>query len=269
MISRESRAGRRLVARLDRGASLIDTLLDVCRSHGVRSAEIRGVGALETVELTSYDQSAQAWKPGRSLGGGLEVLSLLGNVAEHAGQLAVTLNVVLGRDGDNGIEVLGGHVVRARTFWLEVFIDVLDDVLVRRGRDPATGVVSWSEGVVAAEPPPAGTAPPTWADVARASQGRPAESSPPVAKARVPAPADRVVAPDDDEEETDETLAPGDILIHPTFGRCDVQRIEGGYEFAQVRLRNGRLVRLSLDIVRLVRAGTEGGHRVFRARVDD
>jgi uncharacterized protein len=278
MITCESLTGRRLIGRLGRGASLVDALLEICRSHGVRSAEIRGIGALETVELTSYDQAAQAWKPTRTLVGGLEVLSLLGSVAEQNGQLAVTLHAVLGREGDNGIEVVGGHVVRARTFSLEVVVEVFDDVLIRRGRDAATGLTTWTEGVVATAPAPSGattattattrSSPPeaatttTWAEVARVSQARPASST-----ATAPAPAPP--KPPTTDDETDDALEPGDILIHPTFGRCEVQRIEGGYEFAQVRLKNGRLVRLSLDILRLVRSGAEGGHRVFRARVDD
>lgn len=273
MISCESRAGRRLIGRLDRGASLVDALLDICRSHGVRSAEIRGIGALETVELTSYDQAAQAWRPGRSLGGDLAILSLAGNVAEQAGQLAISLNVVLSREGDNGIEVMGGHVLRARIFSLEVVIEAFDDVLLRRARDQATGLVCWTEAVAAAEPAPVVAAIPapstTWAEVARVSQARPSPA--PVAPARpdIPRVEPRSEARHENDDETDDALEPGDILIHPTFGRCEVQRIEGGYEFAQVRLKNGRLVRLSLDILRLVRDGVENSHRVFRARVDD
>ena len=45
-------------------------------------------------------------------------------------------------------------------------------------------------------------------------------------------------------------------------------RIEGAYEFAHVRLKNGRLVRLSLDVLKVSPAGSEGGRRVYKARVD-
>ena len=71
--------------------------------------------------------------------------------------------------------------------------------------------------------------------------------------------------PEDGEEDS---LGPGDILIHPTFGRVEVMRIEGTYEFAHVRLKNGRLVRLSLDVLKFSAAGSEDGRRVFKARVD-
>jgi hypothetical protein len=70
-----------------------------------------------------------------------------------------------------------------------------------------------------------------------------------------------------DDEDSEDALQPGDVLVHPTFGRCEVQRIEGSYEFAHIRLRNGRLVRLALDVIKVSLAGQEDGKRVFRARV--
>ncbi len=71
--------------------------------------------------------------------------------------------------------------------------------------------------------------------------------------------------PAGDPAPSDEPLRPGDVIEHPKFGRCEVERIEGDAEFAQVRLRNQRLVRLSLDVLTLVRDGDEGKSRRFRA----
>jgi uncharacterized protein len=271
MIVIESRASRRIVGRLDRGASLTDALLGICRERRVRSGEIRAIGSLESVEVAEYDQASRAWKPGRPFSGGLEIVSLSGNVSERGGQLSVHLHAALMRDRDNGVEMLGGHVVSGRVFALEFTIEVWDDVILRRAEDPATGLVLWNQAIeipasAAADlPPPAPQPPqpppsppppaplpsysgPSWADVAQVSARKPpAEPEP---------------------EETDESLEPGDVLIHPTFGRCEVQRIEGSYEFAHVRLKNGRLVRLSLDILKVVAAGKEDGKRVFRARID-
>jgi hypothetical protein len=58
----------------------------------------------------------------------------------------------------------------------------------------------------------------------------------------------------------------GDWIEHPKFGRCQVERVEGDYEFVSVRLRNQRLIRLSLDVLELLPVGEEpGGRRLFRA----
>jgi predicted DNA-binding protein with PD1-like motif len=282
MIVTESRSGRRIVGRLDRGASLHDALLDVCQKRQVRTAELRAVGSFESVEVAEYDQARKLWKPSRTFAGGVEILNLSGNVSEKGGQLVLHAHAALMRERDNGVEVLGGHVVAARVFALEFVLDAFDDVLLRRGLDAATGLPLWTEALSAdalapapaPAPVPVPTPPPkptTWADVIRASEPKPeARGSRPVA---APEPEPEVEpepeAEASPEPESAEGLEPGDVLLHPTFGRCEVQRIEGGYEFAHVRLRNGRLVRLSLDVLQIVPAGTEAGHRLFRARVND
>lgn len=83
-----------------------------------------------------------------------------------------------------------------------------------------------------------------WAEVARAS----------------------AVHEDETPPERDVELRIGDVIEHPKFGRCSVERLEGDGEFAHVRLRNARLVRLSLEVLKLTL--TVGGPpRVFRASV--
>jgi hypothetical protein len=61
-------------------------------------------------------------------------------------------------------------------------------------------------------------------------------------------------------------LAPGDVLIHPHFGRCRVAKA-GDDEKIKVRLPTGRLVDLHLGVMRLFRCPDEDGKRVFKARV--
>lgn len=266
MLVTESRSGRRLVGRLDRGMNLFDAILDVCRDRRVRTAELRALGALEAVEVAEYDQVLKTWKAARTFSGGMEILNLTGNVSERNGQLTVHAHGSVMRERDNGVEILGGHIIAARVFALEFVIDAFDDIILRRGTDSATGLTQWTEalavgaveaGAPAAMPTPnvpsAASIPSSvaasWSDVAAAS-------------------AKREPKVDDSHDVDDGTLEPGDILIHPTFGRCEVQRIEGSYEFAHVRIKNGRLVRLSLEILKVAPAGNEAGHRVFRARID-
>ena len=234
------------------------TVLEFCREHGVTAAELRAIGSFETVEVTEYDQAAHAWKASRKLAGGCEILSLVGNVSERGHQPVFHAHVTVMRDTDNGIQVLGGHLVSARVFAVEIVIETFEALVLRRDVDSGTGLALWSSlaeirassvspGLTT--PTPAGSSPtaPTWRDVAAASP----KPAPPTA-----------------DEPDDGLLAPGDILIHPTFGRCDVERIEGGNEFAHVRLKNARLVRLSLEVIKVVTSGVEQGRRVFRARVN-
>ena len=250
-----SRRGRRIVGRIGRGEQLTQALLTACRELGVRAGEVRVHGALETVEIAAFDQHRKAWKPARTFTGGFELLGLTGTVSERDGDLALSARVAVMRERDNGVEVLGGHLVSARVYAAEYVVDSFDDLILRRGADAATGLVLWTEAISLPEgaPEPAAPAPSdrpvSWAEVARAA----------------PAPAEPR-----DEEDSDthrDSLGEGDVLLHPTFGRCEVERIEGSGEFAHVRLKNGRLVRLSLEVVKVSPTGNEGGRRVFKVRV--
>jgi uncharacterized protein len=298
MIVAESRLGRRIVGRLDRGQDLLAALTEVCRAHGVRAAELRATGALETVELAEFDQGRGALKPGRSFGGGLALLSLLGTVSERDGALSISAHATLMRDRDSGVEIVGRRLLGGRVYALEFVLETFDDVILRRGTDAATGLPLWREVIplpatpAAASPEPAPPPPPPrapkpaparvpepvaapvhasvdWPDAHAPTPRRP---EPPASAAQptwqqVAAASQREEEDDDDGPEED-NLGPGDIIVHPTFGRCEVQRIEGAYEFAHVRLKNGRLVRLSLDVLKLTPAGRDEKGRVFRARVD-
>ncbi len=251
MLSAESRRGRRIVGSLGRGEDLFDSLREVCRRFEVRSGELRITGALESADLTSYDQAARRWKPTRSLNGGFELLQLNGTISEESGALVFSARAALMRDRDTGIEVVGGHLARATVFAIEFVIDSFDDLLLRRQPDPDTGLSRWCEVLTAPQ-----------AEVVRAPQ--PASS---------PAPQREPDPEPEPEPEPAPVLTPdvvvhaGDVLTHPKFGRTTIMRIEGEQEFAHVRLRNGRVVRLSLDVMTLHPRGTEDGQRVFEARM--
>jgi predicted DNA-binding protein with PD1-like motif len=273
VIVAESHRGRRLIGRLDRGVDLLEALADLCRRRRVRCAEIRAFGALESVELVEYDQREKRYRAARRFQCPLEILNFTGNVSEGAGELVVHGHITVMRDRDNGIEVLGGHLLRARIFACEFIIETLDDVVLRRSFDESTGLMLWNEkheqpAPVASSGPieqPATPATPmptfeaavpraadqpsstSWADVARASQAR--EDEPP--------------------EETFDvaSLRVGDVLDHPRFGRCTIERIEGEHEFAAVRVETGRLVRLALDVLRFRLAQEDQGRRVLQVRV--
>ena len=251
MTTGESRRGRRIVGRIERGELLPQALVAVCRERGVRSGEVRASGSLETVDLAAFDQVRKVWKATRAFTGGFDIVGFYGTVSERSGDLALWARAIVMRDRDNGIEVLGGHLVSARVYAFEYVIETFDDLLLRRTNDAATGLSLWGDAIpLGDEPAPPAAVPTvprtvTWSEVANTPPPR---------------------EPEPEEADAGE-LGKGDILLHPTFGRCEIQRIEGGNEFAHVRLKNGRLVRLSLDVVKVSPGGREGDKRVFHVRV--
>lgn len=265
MVTAESRRGRRVVGALDRGTDLFDGLRGACTRHGVRAGELRAVGALERIELRAFDQERRRWQPSRVLAGSLELLSLTGNVSEQAGSLVIAAHATLMRDRDAGMELLGGHVVAARVFSVEFVIETFDDLVLRRTENASLGLAVWTEaiGEPSETPPAPRAAVPAVPVIPVASPPDPFAVEPPQ---RPAAPAAK---PRDDREEHDIRLAAGDVIVHPRFRRCVVQRVEGDNEFVQVQLRNGRIVRLSLEILHLRPQGTENGQRVFEAEIDE
>jgi len=328
MLSTESRRGRRILARLDRGTDLFDGVRELCQKHRVRCGELRGIGSLELAELAAFDQDSRRWKPSRLIaGGGLELLHLHGNIAEESGAVAIQAQVTLMRDRDAGLEVVGGSLKAAVVYSVELVIETFDDVLLRRQADAATGLSRWHEALAEAEapaPPAERTAAPVAPPAAPAAYAAPAAvpAAPPAETRSAPAPSARPLsvqiptvtppatgqapaaaprtatppgpraaptatptptwgdvaaasqparrppgpsAPESHEE--DVSLNAGDVILHPRFQRCVVHRVEGSGEFVQVMLRNGRVVRLSLEVLRLTPNGVENGQRIFTATV--
>jgi predicted DNA-binding protein with PD1-like motif len=267
--------GRRLVGRLDRGVEALEALVEVCRERRVRTAEVRARGALESAQVAEFDQQGRVLKAARRFDSPIEVVQLLGHVSERAGRLHVEAHVSLSRERDNGVELLGGRLVAGRVFALEFVIDAFDDLLLRRGLDAKTGLEQWSEAI-ALEPPGSPDSPHS---EERAPAPLPFDAPPPRTTSHSPAPPPAPHAPSWEEVKTasegaaiDDGLAltevlvsAGDVIEHPKFGRCEVERVEGDHEFVSARLRNQRLIRLSLDVMTLVPIGKEGARQLFRA----
>jgi predicted DNA-binding protein with PD1-like motif len=268
VIVAESTRTRRLVGRLDRGADLVTQLAEACRIHRVRAGELRATGALEEAIVGEFDQQARSLRPPRRFAAAFEIVSLSGTIGERDGQPALQAWVSLSREGDNGIELIGGRLVAGRVFACEFVIDVFDDVASPRLLDAATGLSLWRPSALSVEPSepaaaesatpqPSFEAPArtTWSDVVAASERR----AEPVRPIETP-----VSVPDEPPPAVEVQVKAGDLLDHPKFGRLQVERVEGDFEFVSARLRNQRLIRLSLDVLTLVPAGQADGRNLFR-----
>ena len=249
MLAAETSSKRRLIGRLDRGVELGAALIEVCRHKSVRCGEVRAVGHLEDAVVHQFDPRAQRFSAPQRFDTPFELLQLQGSLSEKEGKLHLSAHVALSRQRDSGLELLGGHLVSARVLIVEFFVDAIDDLLLRRTRH-ACGLDVWNEAIALdrSASPIVESAPsaPSWQAVQEASQ----VESP--AKPAGPA-------------EIERRVGPGDLIEHPKFGRCQVERLEGDYEFVSVRLRNQRLIRLSLDVLALEWIGEADGHQLFSA----
>jgi predicted DNA-binding protein with PD1-like motif len=289
----QSSRSRRIVAQISEGEELLDAILSVCKEAQVRCARVSASGALELLELADPEQPERAL----ALHGAAQLLHAGGLVAEREGKLDIQLSVVAARKHEGRLELVGGLCTEATAANCELVIEALDDVILRRGLDPDSGALVISEAFALALPPEA--AEPPAPAVAAASAAKPAatrsrrqqaseplvlrEPLPPKPPPGKPSWADAVMASvrasseepevvhNPDAPRDDDSFRPirvGDILDHNKFGRCVVQRIDQDQEYATVRLRNDRLVRLNLEVLRLRYTGDEDGHQIFNAVPD-
>jgi len=131
---------RVLMGRLERGDDLAEGLAAFCAAEGVRAGALSGIGALEQGALGYYDQAAGRYQS-RTLSGGLEIASLVGNVSLKDGQPFVHAHLVL---ADTQLTCHGGHLMPGCTvFACEFTIWAFDGAPPERQLDEATGLALW------------------------------------------------------------------------------------------------------------------------------
>jgi predicted DNA-binding protein with PD1-like motif len=301
----QSRKTKRLLCRLGRGEDLVESLLALATADNARAAWVRGVGTLEWAELGRYDQVRRTAEAPQRFATPCELLSLDGHLALTDGTLTAQLHATLSRRTDNGVEVLGGELLRAGVFDCQVVVEILEDVRLERWPDEETGLRTWAGGKerpsVRAEsaPPPAPTswvapvdeeeddededdAPSvggvSWADVAAASaepavvpveRGRGKKKVRPVL-GDVPAPPTPTLPGKRTRKEQEQSRddwfpEKGDWIDHKQFGLCKVER-EDTEGGLTIALPSGRRKTIKLDFMEVLEPVEESGKRIYPVR---
>ena len=140
MGAREYARGRRVVARLPHGGDLLEEIGAVAEAHGMRAAELRAIGALQTARLAFYDQTSHEYGE-FPVDAPVELVGLLGNVSRRDGATAVHAHATLaGHDG----ACVGGHVAPGCViFACELILQELVGEPLERKFDEVTGLPLW------------------------------------------------------------------------------------------------------------------------------
>ncbi len=121
---------------LDPGDEVVSTLEDFAREHSLVASRLSAIGAFSEATLGYFNWETKSYTH-IEVSEQVEVLSLVGGIALHAGDPKLHAHVVLGRrDGS----VCGGHLLRALTRpTLEVVLTDSPSYL-KREFDPETGL---------------------------------------------------------------------------------------------------------------------------------
>lgn len=120
----------------EHGDQVVSNLLDFARRHKIHAAQVSGIGAFEKVTLGYFEWEHKDYKK-IPLNEQVEVLSLLGDIAEKDGEPKLHAHVVVGRADSS---TRGGHLVEATVRpTLEVILTESPGHL-RKAVDPETGL---------------------------------------------------------------------------------------------------------------------------------
>jgi uncharacterized protein len=127
-----------LVVVMDRGDEAVAALTQAVREHGINAAQVTAVGGFRSAELGFFDPD-QLDIDRIPVDEQVEVLNLIGDVAESEGQPTPHLHTVLGRrDGST----VGGHLLRGDVWpTLEVIVTEVPAELAKT-TDPQTHVAT-------------------------------------------------------------------------------------------------------------------------------
>lgn len=248
MIVVQSNAGRRLTGNIGGNVDLFSGLFDVCKNHGVRTGELRGIGYLRDVRLAVFDAAADKYVEDETPMPSAQCLSLLGNISSSPEGPSYHLQAIVTVPRADGSQTLrGGRVLSAVVVDLEFFIVALDDYGLVRGPS-GPGLAPWIQ--IEAHGSPVATP----VDPATDGRGR-AVGRPDLVGGRL--------APRPDDVEPSYELRIGDVLDHPRLGRCVVLEVRDEDSIA-ARVESGPPRELRLSLFKLTLKGTDAaGHRQF------
>jgi uncharacterized protein len=120
----------------DKGDTVLPELEAFAREHGITAARFTAIGAFSDVNMGYFDRERKEFLE-IPVHEQVEVLSLLGDIAEDDGEPKVHAHVVLGlRDG----RTRGGHLLEAHVWpTLEVILDE-SPAHLRKRSDAETGL---------------------------------------------------------------------------------------------------------------------------------
>jgi predicted DNA-binding protein with PD1-like motif len=246
MIITQTRQRRSFLGSLNIGEDLVESLTSICVDNAIFCATFSGVGYIADPVFRVYRHARKDFDR-LTYSGTLHVVALHGNVSLKDTDTAIRAHAMgeLHRDGGQP-QLVSGELIGGRVVAFEFTLVTVDDIRMYRAEDDRSGLDPWLHMEVGPAPVSPGllvepvTAPPA-----------------PAATAPDPAP----------ESEADPVeVGVGDLIEHPTLGRCEVVEADDD-ERVTLRLESGRSVELHLDLLHLVKVAQEGARQVIEVRI--
>lgn len=133
----ETEGQRTFVVALEIGEEVMSSVIELARELSLGSSSMTGIGAFQHVRLGYFDYGRSEFKE-NVVDEQVELLSLVGNLADEEGKPHLHAHVVLGR---SDATVRGGHLVEAIVRPTLELVIVESPYHLQRRRDEKTGLI--------------------------------------------------------------------------------------------------------------------------------
>nr|MDO8079833.1 DNA-binding protein [Candidatus Freyarchaeota archaeon] len=135
MKSMESFGKRIIVAKLEKGEDLLDSLVALAKKYELISGFFSAIGALSEANIGFFEKGKYK---SVKLESDLELVSCIGNISYREGEATVHTHMVV---GDREGRAFGGHVLKGCivSVTCEIFLMEIDRI-IKRTEDEATGL---------------------------------------------------------------------------------------------------------------------------------
>lgn len=267
MIITQTRQRRTFVGSLNPGADLVDALANICVDNSILCALFSGIGYMKDPEIRSYDIDTRGFKPPVLHRGTFHCVSLHGNASLQDKRTVLRTHVIgtLTTGSNQPPQLLSGELAGAEVVAFEFTLSSIDDIRLYRAPDDRTGLDPWLHMSLGSGPVGADIEPDTIPVVGTGPAAEPPKPKV-VAEPKRSAPSPAQEDDDDSDASPQLEVKAGDLLEHPTLGRCEVLDNDGD-ERVTIRLGSGRRVELHTGLLDLQDAGEVDGKRLIKVSI--
>jgi len=132
-------ASKELIVRLEHDADIVESIVELAKSKGIKVGSFTAMGALKRAMLGYYDQRAHEYRKIR-IDSASEIASCTGNVSLKDGEPFVHAHAVL---SDERGRTQAGHLLEGTVFATEVHLQQLEGPKLERKYDETTELMLW------------------------------------------------------------------------------------------------------------------------------
>ncbi len=124
---------------LEKGDTVIDVLTDFCKDNKINNGYISGIGAVNNIELGSYDSNSKTYIR-KTFDNDHELINCQGNIMILDGDPFIHVHVTI---SNHNMETFGGHLFKAKIAVVGEFIIRKIHGNSKRSINPDLDLATW------------------------------------------------------------------------------------------------------------------------------